>query len=61
MYVHTNFYHQNRDGSTALYLSSHVFRPVITRMLLEAGADPSVMSLTGSNPVIYAAIKGFLV
>ena len=51
---------QNKSGETALNLSSQLFRHSVTRQLLEAGADTSMVDKQGRGPFIHAVIKGFL-
>ena len=50
---------QNTEGNTAVYLSSQTFRCDVTRQLLEAGADPSVIGMHSCNAFLLASIKEF--
>ncbi|CAI8033696.1 E3 ubiquitin-protein ligase mib1 [Geodia barretti] len=50
---------RNKIGSTPLYISSQCFKPDITRLLLDAGADVSSICMLSANAVVFAIIKGF--
>ena len=50
---------QNERGNTPVYISSQTFRPAITRLLLEAGADVSMICMLGFNSLGFAATKGY--
>ena len=50
---------QNVLGSTPLCISSQYYRVNITRQLLEAGADPTLICMKDVNAFLFAACKEY--
>ena len=55
MYLCVYIYMQGAIGNTALQCATSSRRSKSVRMLLEAGADPSIADYTASTPLHHAA------
>ena len=59
IFLLSNFLSQNNCGETPLHFACQGFWPAVAKVLLEAGADVTLLNLVAANPFLHAIVKGF--